>query len=130
MLRRAPTDRKVGAPWRFTAVGTTTRPSGRERAITKATVTLALPESVYIELRQRADQHQRRIEDEAAETLVAAIDNDDGLPPDLTAAIDALARLDVDSLWRVSRSQPTVEDSILLDALVDKRRRLGTTPGE
>jgi hypothetical protein len=30
----------------------------------------------------------------------------------------------------VSHSQPTVEDGVLLNALVDKRRRLGLTPAE
>jgi hypothetical protein len=49
---------------------------------------------------------------------------------DLAAAIDALATLDDGTLWRVSQSQPTVEDGILLDALVDKRRRQGLTAAE
>ena len=98
--------------------------------MTKPILTLALPESVYDELRQRAYQHQRRIEDEAVEALIAAVDKDDGLPPDLTAAITALAALDVDGLQRVSRSQPPVEDAILLDTLTDKRRRQGTNPDE
>jgi hypothetical protein len=31
--------------------------------------------------------------------------------------------LDDKALWRVSRSQPTVEDSVLLDALVAQRSR-------
>lgn len=94
------------------------------------TVTLTLPEAVYEELQQRARQHQRELEDEATLTLVAAVGAEAGLPADLAAAIDALARLDVDGLWRVSRSQPTVEDTILLDTFLDKRRRHGTTPDE
>ncbi len=96
----------------------------------ETTVTLSLPEAVYDELQQRAYRHQRRIEDEVTVTLVAAVGADDGLPADLAAAVDALATLDVDSLWRVSQCQPTVEDRILLDAFVDKRRRQGTTPDE
>ena len=85
---------------------------------------------MYDELQQRAHQHQRRLEDEAALTLMAAVDAGDALPDDLAAAIDALATLDDETLWRVSQSQPTVEDGILLDALVDKRRRQGLNPGE
>ena len=98
--------------------------------MTEPTVTLTLPPAVYDELQQRAHQHQRRLEDEAALTLMAAVDAGDALPDDLAAAIDALATLDDETLWRVSQSQPTVQDGILLDALVDKRRRQGLTPGE
>jgi hypothetical protein len=50
------------------------------------------------------------------------------LPPDIAAALDALALLDNAALERVSRSQPTVEDGILLDALADKRRRQHLSP--
>jgi hypothetical protein len=44
--------------------------------------------------------------------------------------IVAIATLDDETLWRVSQSQPTVEDGILLDALVGKRRRQGLTAAE
>ncbi|MDQ2830358.1 MAG: hypothetical protein M3Y74_15095 [Chloroflexota bacterium] len=98
--------------------------------MTEPTVTLTLPASVYDELRQRARRHRRQLEDEAALTLTAAIGDDDALPRDVTVALAALATLDDDSLWRVSQSQPTVEDGILLDTLVDKRRRLGLTLDE
>src|SRR2546423_11656565 len=97
--------------------------------MTEPKVTLTLPPAVYDELRQRARQHQRRLEDEAALTLTAAVSAGDALPDDL-AAIDALATLDDETLWRVSQSQPTVEDGILFDALVDQRRRQGLTAGE
>src|SRR5437763_6701051 len=98
--------------------------------MTEPTVTLTLPPAVYDELQQRARQHQRRLEEEAALTLTAAVGAGDALPAELAAAIDALATLDDEALWRVSQSQPTVEDGILLDALVDKRRRQGLTASE
>jgi hypothetical protein len=63
------------------------------------------------------------VDEEATLTLLAAIGTDDVLPPDIAAALDALSHLDNEALQRVSRSQPTIEDSVLLDALVDKRRR-------
>jgi plasmid stability protein len=85
---------------------------------------------VYDELQQRARQHRRRFEYESALTLTAAVGAGDALPDDLAAAIDALATLDDETLWRVSQSQPTVEVGILLDALVDKRRRQGLTAAE
>ena len=92
-------------------------------------VTLTLPQAVYDELLQRARQHRRRLEDEAALTLTAAVGAGDALSDDL-AAIDALATLDDETLRRVSQSQPTVDDGILLDALVDKQRRQGLTAAE
>src|SRR5919197_4926012 len=98
--------------------------------MTEPTVTLTLPPAVYDELQQRAREHQRQLEDEVTLTLAAAVGAGTALPDDLAAAIDALATLDDETLWRVSQSQPTVEDGILLDALVDKRRRQGLSAGE
>ena len=98
--------------------------------MTEPTVTLTVPQAVYDALQQRAHQHQRRLEEEASLTLTAAVGAGDALPADLAAAIDALATLDDETLWRVSQSQPTVEDGILLDAVIDKRRRQGLTAGE
>jgi plasmid stability protein len=96
----------------------------------ESTVTLTLPTAAYDELQQRARQHHRRVEEEATLTLIAALGAGDALPPDIAAALDALAALDNDALQRVSRSQPTVEDGILLDALVDKHRRQHLSPDE
>lgn len=98
--------------------------------MTEPTVTLTLPEAVYDELKQRAHHHQRKLEDEATLTLIAAVGANDGLPSDLAAAIDALAALDTDGLWRVAQSQPTMDDKVLLDTFVDKRRHQGPTPDE
>ncbi len=98
--------------------------------MTKTTAPLDLPSAVYEGLQQRARQHQRHVEDEAALALAAAVGADDTLPDELAAAIDALATLDDDSFWRVSDSQPPIEDGVLLDALVHKRRGPGLTPAE
>lgn len=96
----------------------------------ESTVTLTLPEGVYDELQHRALQHQRRLEDEVAFTLMAAVGTDGVLPADLTTAIDAISLLDDESLWRVSHSQPSVEDGVMLETLVDKRRRQGLLTAE
>ncbi len=97
--------------------------------MSEPTVTLTLSPGVYDELRQRARRHHRGLEDEAALTLTAAI-SADGLPNDLATAIGELGTLDDEALWRVSQSQPTVQDGVLLDALVDKRRRHGLSPSD
>lgn len=41
-----------------------------------------------------------------------------------------LSLLDDESLWRVSHSQPSVEDGVLLETLVDQWRRQGLLPAE
>jgi len=94
------------------------------------TVTLTLPTRVYQYLQRRAHQHQRLLEDEATLTLAAAVSAEDTVPGDLSAALSALVTLDDETLERVSHSQPTVEDGVLLDALVDTRRHRALTPGE
>lgn len=94
------------------------------------TMTLAVPSTVYEELERRAQRSQRRVEDEAALALAASVVADDVLPDDLAAAIATLSSLDDEALQRVSRSQPTVEDGVLLDALIDKRRRGLTSTDE
>jgi hypothetical protein len=98
--------------------------------MTEPTLTLDLSADVYGELQRRAQQHQRPLEEEASLALAAALSRLPEVPDDLEAALTALASLDNDTLWQVSQSQPTVEDGILLHALVDKRRRVGLTPSE
>ncbi|HVC79764.1 MAG TPA: hypothetical protein VNL35_04590 [Chloroflexota bacterium] len=93
----------------------------------RSTVTLDLPPEVYNQLRQRAQQHQRGLEEEASLVLGAAVNTPTVVPADFETVLDTLTTLDDDALQQVSHSQPTVEDGILLHALVDKRRRLGLT---
>ncbi len=93
------------------------------------TTTLELPD----EVRARAEALAKTTGRSLAEVLTDAVIQGlgyDMLPDDLTRALDALASLDDEALWRVSRSQPTVEDGVLLDALVDKRRRQGLSSGD
>jgi hypothetical protein len=98
--------------------------------VAESIVTLTLPTAAYDVLQQRARQHHRQVEEEAALTLIAAIGTGGALPPDIVAALDALSFLDNEALQRVSHSQPTVEDGVLLDGLVDKRRRQHLSPAE
>lgn len=92
------------------------------------TTTIELPDDV----RAQAEALARTTGRSLAEVLTEAVSQGlaNTLPDDLTTALDTLASLDDEALWRVSRSQPTVEDGVLLDALVDKRRRQGLSPGD
>ncbi len=96
----------------------------------EATVTLTLPPEIYAELQERADRHHRPLEDEAGWMLATAVGAAASHAEDPEIVVDMLRALDSDSLWRISYSQPTVEDGVLLDALVDKRRRLGLSTVE
>ena len=96
----------------------------------EATVPRTLPQAVYAELQERADRHHRPLEDEAGIALEAAVYATTQPQDDPLAVVDILQARDSDSLWRISYSQPTVEDGVLLDALVDKRRRQGHTAVE
>lgn len=96
----------------------------------RPTVTLALSPDVYNRLQQRAQQHRRGLEEEASLALAAAVNTPPMLPDDLETILSALNTFDDDTLWQVSHSQPTVEDGIFLQILVDKRRRSGLTPAE
>jgi plasmid stability protein len=77
-----------------------------------------------------AQRHERRVEDEASQTLTEAVATHDVVPANLSVAIEALRRLDDDALWTVSNSRPAVQDTVLADALIEKRRRQSLTPGE
>jgi plasmid stability protein len=98
------------------------------------TMTLTVADDVFERLWARAERHQRRIEEEATLALASTVRADevpaDEVPADVEAAIAALARLDTAGLWRVSRSQPAVEDGILYDALLDAGRRGALGPDE
>ena len=96
----------------------------------EATIALTLPQAIYAELRERADRHHRPLEDEVGIALEAAIYATTAPQDNPLAVTDVLQALDSDSLWRISHSQPTMEDGVLLDALVDKRRCLGLTAAE
>jgi hypothetical protein len=94
------------------------------------TVTLDLEPDVYDRLLRRAQSHRRRLEEEASLALATAVTTPPMVPDDLERVLATLSALDDDTLRQVSHSQPTVEDGILLQALLDKRRRRGLTPAE
>jgi len=94
--------------------------------MTRTTVTLDLPPDIYDGLQRRALEHQHRLEDEVGLALAAAVGTLYALPDDLEAMLDVLATLEDDTLQRLSHSQPTVEDGLLLDT----RSRRVLTPSE
>ena len=98
--------------------------------MSRPTITLDLAPDVYDQLLRRAEAHRRELEEEASLTLATVVTTPSAVPDDLETALNTLSTLDDDTLWQVSHSQPTVEDGILLQALIDKRTRRGLTPAE
>jgi plasmid stability protein len=93
-------------------------------------VTLHLPEPLYRELKQRAAQSRRTVEDETLDVLSAAVPVAEKLPDDLAEAISPLALLDDEALWRAARSRLANEAATELADLHQKRQREGLTVAE
>ena len=94
------------------------------------TLTLNIPEPLYDQLRERARETQRSVEEETVEVLVTSIPSDNGLPAELSEAIESLKSFDDSALWKAARSQLPEDDSAELEALHIKRQREGLTEAE
>lgn len=94
------------------------------------TVTLQLPETLYQQLKARAERTRRTIEDELLDVLATVVPVVDDLPADLAEAISPLAVLDDAALWRAARSHFPVAAAEQLERLHLKRQREGLTESE
>lgn len=90
-------------------------------------VTLRLPEPLYQQLKRRAEQTRRTVEDEVLEVVAGAVQVAAELPQDLADAISPLAALDDDALWRAARARLPVDAAERLEELNLKRQREGLT---
>jgi plasmid stability protein len=93
-------------------------------------VMLRLPDPLYQQLKRRAEQTRRTVEDELLDVVATAMPAPDELPPDLAEAISPLAVLDDEALWREARSRLAAEASERLESLHLKRQREGLTEAE
>ena len=91
-------------------------------------VTLGVPTGLYDQLKQRANQACRSIEQELLDVLAAAVPEQ--LPDDLAEAITPLSLLDDDALWRAARSRLPDDLAEQLERLHLKRQREGLTAAE
>lgn len=98
--------------------------------MTIQTMTLHIPDVLYLRLKQRAEQTKRSVEAEALEVLAGAIPVADELPPDLDAALSPLVVLDDASLEQVARSRLPDETTDALEELHLKQQREGLTEVE
>ena len=93
-------------------------------------VTLSLPKNIYTRLRKRAEKSRRSIEMELLDVVASAMPASEDLPDDLAAAVQELAVLDDDALWRAARTHLDAESSTELESLHTKRQRSGLSDSE
>jgi plasmid stability protein len=93
-------------------------------------VTVNLPDSIYGQLKRRAEQTQRSVEDELLEVVAASVPEEAALPSELSAAVAALSLLDDEALWRAARSHLPVTAAARLEALHLQRQHTALSPAE
>jgi hypothetical protein len=94
------------------------------------TVTLRLPESLYIRLQQAADATRRSLDDVLLHAVqVGSPPRWDDAPAEFQADLAALDRLDDEALWLIARSRKTEVDMGRYQELLDKNAN-GTLAAE
>jgi len=85
------------------------------------TVTLQLPESLYIRLQQAAHATRRSLDNVLLHAVqVGSPPRWDDAPAEFQADLAALDRLDDEALWRIARSRKTEADMERYQELLDK----------
>lgn len=94
------------------------------------TVTLTIPDSLYAQLKERAEQAERSVEDETLNVLASAVPFTGRLPDDLAVAVESLRSLDDAALWNAAHSRLAAEVSDELEDLHLKQQREGLSEEE
>jgi plasmid stability protein len=94
------------------------------------TLTLNIPDDLYQRLKRQAAFSRRTVEDELLNLATTAL-ADNEIPPDIQAAVAALAQLDDEALWQAARtSKLSPRQSREIEQLHFKRQRDGLTSAE
>jgi plasmid stability protein len=93
-------------------------------------ITLHLPDDLYMALKQRAEETHRTVEEELLDVVTARVPRPDALPDDLEEAISQLPLLRDDALWRAARSHLSTKAVGRIEALHFKRQREGLDESE
>lgn len=94
------------------------------------TVTINLPDGLYQQVKNRAYQMHRSVEDELVAVVMAALPALDELPPDIAEAINQLAFLNDEELWQAARTTLATSEAERTQALLLKQQQRGVTPQE
>lgn len=98
--------------------------------MSEQTVTLNLPEPLYLKLKERAEQKKHSLETELMEVVVTAVPVSDELPPVLAEALNALTLQNDRNLWKSARSKVSKKDQARFRALQSMRKEQGLTQVE
>ena len=101
--------------------------------MTLRTVTLRLPTRLYQQIKQRAYETRRSVEDELVSTVrTSLIATDDlvGIHPDIATGMAQLTFLDDHHLWRAAQQVVPLEKSECMQALTLKQQAEGLTQSE
>jgi plasmid stability protein len=98
--------------------------------MTVQSLTLSIPELLYEQIKNRAAERDRSVEDETLELLANAVPGIQELPKDLAAAIAPLELLDNEALVRAAQSHLPPDVAQILESLHLKRQREGLTAAE
>jgi plasmid stability protein len=94
------------------------------------TVTVHLPDTLYHQVKQRADQMHRSVEDELVAVVAEALPTLDDLPTDIAEAMTQLIFLTDKELWQAASATVAASEHKRMQALLLKRQREGLTPHE
>lgn len=98
--------------------------------MTSHAITLRLPETLYKLFRERAEWTHRSLETELLEAVASAASVEGELSPKLIEALEALAGLADEELWRLAKEAMSPEATQELEALHFKQRNEGLSPEE
>ncbi len=94
-------------------------------------VTLHFPLQLYNRLKRHADETQRSVEDEILDVVARGVSSvEEGISPELAAAVSALRGLDDNALRKAARERFPKEASTRFQALNLKQQRDGLTESE
>jgi hypothetical protein len=95
------------------------------------TVTLQLPESLYLRLAHTAQATGRSLDEVILHTLnVGSPPTWDDAPPEFQATLAALDRFDDDTLWQIARSTQASTDMTRYDELLERQQAAALTADE
>jgi hypothetical protein len=84
-------------------------------------ITIDIPEPVFVALKRQADDQRRSIQEVAREVLTSNVPLDDGLPPALAQELAEMMHKGDAELWELAQIRVPAEDSDRLDEIHYRR---------
>jgi hypothetical protein len=85
--------------------------------VTQGTVSIEIPNSLFEQLKRRAEVMHRPVEDLVIQTLAAASPLAGDLPTELAAELDAMANFSDDALWAATKPSISLAERSRLEQL-------------